>query len=226
MTRRVALIEANPLLLWALVHLLGAENGVRVVSALRGPSGLAQILERERPHLVVLDPGLDALARIRLIPALLKRDPTLAVLLFARQRDLVHLSHAARVGARGCVLKSDSPGRIVDAVRAVLRGERWVGQPEGGGGDAFTRRAPVSHDLVAVQPLSAREMEVFRLIGDGLAPRHIALSLGLSVSTVEVHRQQIRRKLKLENSARLTRFAVAWSRDGRELASPDGDTRR
>ena len=69
-------------------------------------------------------------------------------------------------------------------------------------------------------------MEVFRLIGDGLAPRHIALSLGLSVSTVEVHRQQIRRKLKLENSARLTRFAVAWSRDGRELASPDGDTRR
>lgn len=225
-THRVVVIESHPLLLWALVHLLGAEDGVRVVSALRGPSGLMQALERERPHLVVLDPGLDAVSRIDLIPALLKRDPTLSVLLFARQRDLVHLAHAARVGARGYILKSASPGQLIDAVRAVLGGERWVGRRPGGswarGRPALTPPPPLPDDPAVVERLSARELEVFRLIGDGLAPRHIAKSLGLCVSTVEVYRQQIRRKLKLEDSARLTRFAVAWSRDRDEMSRASG----
>jgi DNA-binding NarL/FixJ family response regulator len=120
---------------------------------------------------------------------------------------------ALRAGAHGYVNKHEAQTTVIEAIRTVLRDQlylsaeatqRLFGRPVG----SRTKRA-------GVEGLSNRELEVFELIGRGEGTRAIARRLGLSVHTIESHRENIRGKLNLANGAELMQRAVQWVLEAR-----------
>jgi DNA-binding NarL/FixJ family response regulator len=125
-------------------------------------------------------------------------------------RDDVYAQRALRAGALGYINKECATGKIVEAIRCVRDGkvyladdtaQRILSQRIGGGREK----------AVGVESLSNRELEVFRMIGQGLAASQIAQQLHRSSHTVEAHRQAIKRKLGLKTAAELNRAAVQWT---------------
>jgi DNA-binding NarL/FixJ family response regulator len=124
-------------------------------------------------------------------------------------QESLYAERALRAGAMGYVCKQHSNDTVLEAIRTVLRGELYVG-------------AEVSRRLVAqalrnrdeaeepIDRLTARELEVFRLIGEGLTSGAIANRLHLSTHTIDTHRENIKRKLGAKSAAELTRQAVEW----------------
>ena len=120
------------------------------------------------------------------------------------------LLHALRAGAMGYVNKGEETGVLMDAARRVLDGHIHL-SPQ------MTTRllnqvatTPLTDSRSPIEKLSDRELEVFRLIGEGLLTKQIAARLKLSIKTIETYRENIKAKLNLANAAELTRHAVQW----------------
>jgi DNA-binding NarL/FixJ family response regulator len=138
--------------------------------------------------------------------------PETLVLVVSMHEENLYGERALKAGARGYVMKHESPTALVNAVREVLEGriavsetlrERMLEGIVGGKSDA----EPVDR-------LSDRELEVFTLIGKGCGAAEIAERLGLSVKTVNAYRDHIKDKLSLPSAADLRKFAVEWGSRG------------
>jgi DNA-binding NarL/FixJ family response regulator len=108
--------------------------------------------------------------------------------------------------------KRQSNDELLTVIRALL-----ATSAADGGAEKLKRLN--ADDDSRVSQLTDREFETLILIGQGLAPRHVADRMHLSVNTVEAHRQQLKEKLQLESAAELSRFAVSWLRNHRENRS-------
>jgi DNA-binding NarL/FixJ family response regulator len=113
-----------------------------------------------------------------------------------------------RAGAHGYVNKQEAQEKIIAAMRAVLRGERYLSAESIQ--RLIGRAARARAKEGGIESLSDRELEVFELIGRGKSTRSIAQKLHLSVHTIESHRENIRAKLSLQNGAELVQRAVQW----------------
>jgi two-component system response regulator NreC len=137
--------------------------------------------------------------------AVLKEAPEARVLVLSMQDDPRYVREAFSAGASGYVLKEGADAELVDAVREVAAGGRYV-HPELG-----ARLVAAEADELAkadADPLSEREREVLRLLALGHTNQEIAKMLYLSVRTVETHRAHIMQKLRLETRAELVRHAI------------------
>ena len=123
----------------------------------------------------------------------------------------LYAERALRAGARGYINKEQATGKIIDAIRQVLDGKVYLSP-------AMTEKllerhvGPAGQDPVArpIDVLSDRELEVFRLIGQGVKTAEIAAQLHLSVKTVETYRDRIRQKLDLSDGTELVHYATQW----------------
>ena len=159
-----------------------------------------------KPDVVLLDVVMPGRSGIEVIPALRERVPNTAVLVLSMQDDPRYLREAFAAGASGYVLKEAADTEVVDAVRAVAAGERYVHPSLG----ARLVQAEADEQRRAEEdPLSAREREVLRLLALGHTNQEIARMLYISVRTAETHRAHIMRKLGLASRAELVRHALA-----------------
>ena len=127
--------------------------------------------------------------------------------------EALYAERALRAGARGYIMKQASAENLLAAIRTVLRGEIYLSADL----SSALLKTIVSQKQATVnslERLSDRELEIFRLLGQGFTTREIATSLSISAKTVESHRGNIRQKLKLQNGAELMRFAMANRDDG------------
>jgi len=113
---------------------------------------------------------------------------------------------AIRAGAHGYINKQELQGSMIEAIRTVLRGEIYLSAD-------LTQHflARVRSETVSEEALTERELQVFELIGRGNSTRAIAEQLGLSVHTIESHREKIRIKLNLRNGTELIHRATRWT---------------
>ncbi|MEX0727570.1 MAG: response regulator transcription factor, partial [Planctomycetaceae bacterium] len=114
-----------------------------------------------------------------------------------------------RAGALGYLNKQESNEKLIDAVRTVLAGRRFISADLA---QRLVDQALGSADetKMPIETLSDRELEIFRMIGEGLATGAIAEQLFISTHTIDSHREHIKRKLGLSNAAELSRAAVQW----------------
>lgn len=145
--------------------------------------------------------GLDLIKRVH------RYHPDLPVLVVSMHDEALYARRARAAGARGYVMKRGTEGDILEAARAVRQGHPYFNDLASDLPDSDGQTGD------AVQHLTDREFEVFLLIGQGFTPRHIAAQLALSVSTVEVYRERLKEKLRLESSPHLLRYAVRWCKD-------------
>jgi len=139
------------------------------------------------------------------MPALLQAVPEVKVLMLSMQDDPEYVREAFEAGASGYVLKEAADTDVVDAVRAVAAGERYVHPALGArliAAESEERKRAQS------DPLSEREREVLRLLALGHTNQEIAALLYISVRTAETHRAHIMQKLGLSSRAELVRYAL------------------
>lgn len=168
------------------------------------------LVKETSPDLVLVDISLKGGHGIEVIKQVKARYPAVKMLVVSGYQESLYAERALRAGALGYLNKQESNEKILEAIRTVLAGERFVSA-------AITQRL-VNQALGAdddetkspVERLTDRELEVFRLIGEGLTSSAIASQLFLSTHTIDTHRENIKRKLGVANAGELTRAAVQW----------------
>ena len=205
---RVLIVDDHPLIRQGVARTLSAEPGLEVAGeAATAAEALAQASELE-PDLVVLDLGLGSADGLDLIPRILRATGGAKVLVLSMFDEALYAERCLRAGASGYLMKEAASSTLVDAIREVLAGEIHVSEPVQ---DRLVRKAAGrAPDSAGVSDLTDRELQVFRMLGEGLSTREVAEGLHLSIKTVESHRAKIMRKLGLEQASQLIHRAVAW----------------
>lgn len=183
----------------------GAEGLTVVAEAESGPDTIARA-ERERPDVVLLDlsmPGASGLDVVRRLRASL---PDTRVLILSVHDDREYVLESVRAGAHGYLRKDSTPADIRQAIRAVHAGDSFFSPPVARHLAAAVQDGSPADGLGA---LTARERDVLVRVARGRTNRETAAELGISVRTVETHRDSLMRKLRIHTVAELTRFAIA-----------------
>ena len=176
-------------------------------------------MRRHRPDMALLDVSLPGTNGIELTKQMLAELPALLVLVLSIHDESLYALRALRAGARGYVMKQQSAGHIVEALRKVLGGGIYV-SPRFSEALVFKAVQGSECDLASpVDTLSDRELEVLQLFGARKSAREIAAALHLSIKTIETHRSHIKRKLGFKEARDLVSFALEWTETAESAAS-------
>ena len=206
----VLLVDDHHIVRDGLKALLMAEKDITIMAEAQTGREAVQLTSRLRPNVVVMDLAMPRLNGCEATRQILKAIPSAKVVVLSTYSDDDHLQQAIAAGAAAYLLKQTAAADLVKAIREVSKGnayfspaiakrlrERSVQEPK--------QEEPAKADI----GLTQREAEVLQLIAEGYANKQIAGELGLSVKTVEKHRQQVMQKLDIHNIAGLVRHAVA-----------------
>jgi DNA-binding NarL/FixJ family response regulator len=188
---------------------IGASRDMEVCGEASDAAEALELLASTNPHLVIVDLALKDSHGLDLIKDIRRRGDEPKILVISAYDETFFAERALRAGAQGYINKQELRGKINDAIHAVLSGQLYVSKD-------MTRRMMeqainvLRREARGVEGLTDREIVVFEMIGRGTSTRKIAEQLGLSVHTIETHREKIRAKLGLENSAELMQRAVQW----------------
>ena len=208
--RRIFVVDPEAVTRRGLAQLIGECADLSVCGEAEDKSRALKGLAALKPDIVILDITLSENGGNELVRRIVVDYPRIPVLVFTHRDETVHARRAVRAGARGYVMKNESAGTILEAVRTVLAGEIYLsGEMARRMFNRLVNGAP-SKGTPLVSHLSDRELQVFELIGQLIGSREIAEKLQLSVKTVNTHRAHIRRKLTLKNSSELVQNAVDW----------------
>jgi DNA-binding NarL/FixJ family response regulator len=198
----LVLADGHPLVLRGMQHLFQAERGFAVQACCTDDEEVLAAAVQHQPDVLVLDPHLPGRGALVLLRRLTILQPTLRVVLLATALSKRQVAEAVRVGVRGVVLKDMPPALLVECVRRVHDGETWI---ENGSCADLVQRL-VHRDIGRrniVQQLTPRELEVVRLVGDGLLNQDITARLDITEGTVKVHLHSIYEKLKIKTRVQL-----------------------
>jgi DNA-binding NarL/FixJ family response regulator len=199
---RVLLVDDHELFRSSLRTRLEQEDGIRPV----GEAGTAkQAVSKARalqPDVVLLDLILPRGSGYEAIPDLLKASPSMSIVVVSSQTQPTSIRQAIGAGARGYVPKRASDTELIEAVRRVAAGERYVAPDLGA-------QLVAPDDVPALAPISDRERDVLALLAMGHTNQEIGSKLYVSVRTVDTHRAHIMQKLGLATRAELVLFALA-----------------
>ena len=203
---RLVLADDHPIVLGGLHQLLSLESDLAVVARCANGVEAMAAVRRERPDILIADlsmPGASGLDLLREIQA--ASLPVKVILLTARI-DHDEVLEAMNLGVAGIVLKASAPLQILDCIRAVAKGESWLDQIIGRRTlDGMLKRHAGVQRAAAV--LTAREIEVARMVATGLRNKEIADQLSISEGTVKTHLRTIFEKLGITSRTKLAMYA-------------------
>jgi two-component system, NarL family, response regulator NreC len=180
--------------------LLESEPGLAVVGECGDVEGALEAVRELGPDVLVLDLHMPGEPSLAAIPRLRELHPETRVIVLTAQRDPSFAAEALRLGAAGYLPKEAAEGQLLEAIRVAVDGGTYLEPQLGARLAAVAARKP--------RELSARELEVLRLIARGHTNREIAERLFLSVRTVESHRARLQRKLELSRRSELVEYAL------------------
>jgi DNA-binding NarL/FixJ family response regulator len=207
MPTRLVLVDDHEIVLQGLLTLLQAEAEFEIVgSATNGMEAIAVISET-KPDVVVLDIGLPDLDGIEVMKQLRNEGIESRILALSMHSEREYVIEAFSAGAQGYLVKNTALGELINAIRTVMRGKRYLSadlvdimldleqeDAEPGGG--------------IIDRLSEREQEILMRLLQGGTSKEIGYELDVSPKTIDFHRQQIMKKLEVENLIELTRLAI------------------
>ena len=208
--RRVFFVDDHPLVREWLASMVALEPDLEVCGQAEEAAAALGAVPSARPDLMVVDLSLPRGSGLDLIKRMRAQFPGVRLLVLSMHDEASVAERAFRAGAHGYAVKRESGPHIVDGIRTVLEGKFYAspslaaqlaGRMFGGG--ARSGESPE-------EQLSDREMEVFRLRGQGRSPKEIADRLGVSVKTVGSYEARIKEKLGLDDAGDLMREAVLW----------------
>ncbi|MET3603652.1 DNA-binding NarL/FixJ family response regulator [Sphaerotilus sulfidivorans] len=200
---RILIVDDHPLVREGVRTLINHQSGLEVVGEAADADSALEAIARLEPALVLTDIGMKQVSGIALAAQIRERWPAIHVIVLSMYDNPDYVHQAMQAGARGYVLKDAPSSDIVDAIRAVAAGDTFLSA-------SLSRQSARSDGPRPI--LSEREAEILACLARGLSSKQIAAEHDLSVRTVETHRQNIRRKLRIEGQAELIRYAVEHCR--------------
>ena len=211
---KIFLVDDHPLVREWLTTLIEQQPDLVVCGEADDTAQALQTISTTKPEVAVVDLALKSGSGLELIKDLKQTCPEVAVVVISMHDELLYAERAFRAGARGYVMKRESTKKVVEAIRHVLDGKRYMSERVAAAmAEKLVEGQQVSTSPVAL--LSDRELEVFELLGQGQETRRIAESLHISVKTVQAFYVRIKEKLKLDTERELVREAVRWQENGR-----------
>ena len=213
---RVLIVDDHPAVRDALALRIGGERDLEVCGEAADAGDALQLVVERCPDVAVVDISLKSGSGIDLVQRIRDRDARVRILVCSMHSESLYAARALRAGALGYITKDQETARIIEAIRRVLEGKIWLSEAMS---DTILHRAAGATPLgVARSPLETlanRELDVFRLIGEGVRTTDIAERLHLSVKTVETYRDRIRHKLGLQHGTELVHVATQWVLENR-----------
>jgi DNA-binding NarL/FixJ family response regulator len=208
---RVFLVDDHQFVRESLTVLLGQEPDLTVCGEADNAAAAEREILARQPDLAIVDMSLNGSSGFDLIRSLHREMPALRILALSMHDEKLYAERCIRAGAHGYLMKRESSKRIVGAVRDVLKGKRFVSDQMAAMFlekfmDGNVSQGTLSH-------LSDRELEVFNLLGQGLASRKIAATLNLNLKTVQGYCARIKQKLHITTATELLREATRWHHD-------------
>jgi DNA-binding NarL/FixJ family response regulator len=209
--RRILVVDDHPIVRQGLALMLNREADLVVCGEAEDANGAMLVMTSAHPDVLILDISLNGPDGLDLLKTIRTTHPTLPVLILSMHDESIYAERALRAGANGYIMKQEATEKVLVAVRRILTGEIYVS-------DRVANKL-LKHYITgsgtlrnsSIADLSDRELEVFRLIGEGHSTRQIAEELHISVKTVESYQAHIKEKLSLRSSRELMQHAIQWS---------------
>jgi DNA-binding NarL/FixJ family response regulator len=219
MTTRILIVDDHPAVREGLAVRIASQADLEVCGEAADVGDALELLAATRPDVAVVDIQLKTGDGLELIKRIKARDESVRILVWSVYPDKLYAERALNAGALGYINKEHTTGRIVEAIRRVRDGKVYLCDEmaetllsQTVGGTRSLRDSPI-------KSLSDRELEVFRLIGEGVSTAELAERLHLSRHTIDTHRQRIKEKLNLASAAELTQTAIRWVLQGERGSS-------
>jgi DNA-binding NarL/FixJ family response regulator len=205
---RILLADDHALVRGGLKMVLDAQPDLKVVAEAGDGAEALEVGLRAEIDLAVLDVSMPRLTGLQVTRELLRHRPELRALMLSVHDNEQYFFEALKAGASGYVLKSAANRDLIEACRATMRGEPFIYPPAVSAlvKDYLERAA--RGEEAPEDPLTPRELEVTKLISEGLTAEEIAATLTISKKTVDRHRANILEKLGMRNRVELTRYAI------------------
>ena len=212
--KKVFLVEDHPVYAEGLVEILKSEPGLAVC----GQAGSAEDALRDipglKPDLVLVDITLPGMSGLDLIKRLRPKYPKIKLLVIPMREEQLYAARVLRAGGDGYVMKQQNPEEIIDAIHDVLAGRIYVSDEVMVGESQTSRKGLPKPRSRPIDRLSDLELEILGLLGAGKSNAEIASHLGLNTRSLASHYAEMRKKLRLNNTNALIRFAVCWTGSG------------
>lgn len=209
---RILIVDDHPMIRDGITAHLASQPDLQVCGEADSEDQGVELVRQLCPDLTLVDVGLKSGNGIELVKRVRATNPTAKILVVSGFQESLYAERALRAGAMGYLFKQESHEKLIEAIRTVLAGSRFVSAALSQRLLSQALNQQESHaDRNPVNQLTDRELEVFRLIGQGLTSGAIAEQLFLSPHTIDTHREKIKRKLGVKTSAELNRFAMQWT---------------
>lgn len=205
----ILIVDDHPIVREGLRELIENEPDFEIVGEAACVEEAVGALASTRPEVVIVDLSLKNSHGVDLIETIQSRGGDVKTLVFSMHDELLFAERTLRAGAWGYVSKLESADKVIDALRHILRGERYLSTRVVA---YLASRNTPARDSAAdpVDRLSNRELLVFQMLGQGLATKQIAARLSLSRKTIDTYRENIKLKLNLRDGSELVRHATRW----------------
>jgi DNA-binding NarL/FixJ family response regulator len=207
---RIFIVDDHPLVREGLSNLINEQADLVVCGEAEDAAQALAGIGVARPDLALIDISLKTASGLELVKDLGVHFPAVALIVLSMHDELLYAERALRAGARGYVMKRETTKDVLTAIRRVMQGDVYVSDRVM---TAMARRLGTSRKAAASSPveqLSDRELEIFRLLGQGRTTSQIAEDLHLSLKTVQAYCARAKEKFGVNSLGELLRAAIRW----------------
>lgn len=206
---KLIIADDHKIFLDGLVSLLSDYDNFEILATATSGEQLIELVNKHEPDIVITDISMKGLSGIEATKLITETKPEIKVLVLSMHTSEEFVLNSVKAGASG-YLPKDSPSKeLIEAINTIARGESYFNREIS---EQFLknyiRKHQVEKNLIEKEDLTAREIELLKLVATGLSNKEIADKLFISIKTVEAHKNHILQKLKLKNSIELTLYAI------------------
>jgi DNA-binding NarL/FixJ family response regulator len=209
--KRILVVDDHPIIRQGLALMLNREADLVVCGEAEDATGAMLVMASARPDILIVDISLNGPDGLDLLKNIRTTHPALPVLILSMHDESIYAERALRAGANGYIMKQEATEKVLVAIRRILNGEIYVSERIANKMLKLYITGATSLKNSSISDLSDRELEVFRLIGEGHGTRQIAEELHLSIKTVESYQAHIKDKLSLRSARELMQHAIQWN---------------
>lgn len=213
MSVRIVIVEDHPLMQKGMALTLENELGFEVCGMASSAEEAQELIREMQPDVAIIDISLPGMSGIELIRELRNRYEKLHMLVVSRYDEELFAERAVRAGAKGYIMKMHAGEQVIEAVTRIVNGGMYLSESISqklllglSAGNESKTNSPY-------QKLSDRELNVFRMLGQGKATREIAAKMHISAKTVDTYKTRIQEKLHIPDRNSLLQAAVQWFRE-------------
>ncbi len=205
---KILIVDDHPLVRAGVSQLINDTSDLKVCGEASDMTAALKLLDTLTPDLAIIDLSLAGGSGLDLIEHIKARNNEILMLVASMHDESLYAERVLAAGARGYINKQEAQEKIIPAIRQVLDGKVYMSE-------FMTERilnnmVSGTDDKRGIKSLSNRELQVFEMIGQGIAPGKMAKQLNLSVKTIETHQAHIKKKLGLTSAHKLTHRAIRW----------------